>query len=61
MTAYKIACGKNRDVLPVIGFSSSRIDNPQATWSTSQLPSTGYEPEKFGKGANAWRIKPSAP
>ena len=37
-----IACGRNRDVLPVIGFSSSRIDRPHGTWSTSQLPSTGY-------------------
>ena len=25
---YRIACGTNRDVLPVIGFSSSRIDSP---------------------------------
>jgi hypothetical protein len=25
---YKIACGRNRDVLPVTGFSSSRIDSP---------------------------------
>ena len=28
-TLYKIACGRKRDVLPVIGFSSSRIDSPQ--------------------------------
>ena len=27
-TAYRIACGRNRDVLPVIGFSSSRTDSP---------------------------------
>ncbi len=26
--SYKIACGRNREVLPVIGFSSSRIDRP---------------------------------
>ena len=25
---YTIACGRKRDVLPVIGFSSSRIDRP---------------------------------
>ena len=25
---YRIACGKKREVLPVIGFSSSRIDRP---------------------------------
>ena len=25
--SYRIACGRNRDVLPVIGFSSSRIDS----------------------------------
>ena len=26
---YRIACGRKREVLPVIGFSSSRTDNPQ--------------------------------
>jgi len=43
-----IACGRKREPLPVIGFSSSRIDSPHEVWSTSQLPSTGYWPEKFG-------------
>ncbi len=38
---HKIACGKNRELLPVIGLSSSRIDRPQGSWFTSQLPTTG--------------------
>ena len=50
---HTIACGKNLDVLPVIGFSSSRIDRPQGWWSTNQLPSTGYWPENSGSGASA--------
>jgi len=50
---HKIACGKNLDVFPVIGFSSSRIDNPHGVWSTNQLPTTGYDPAKFGNGAKA--------
>ena len=48
---YTIACGRKRDVLPVIGFSSSRIDSPHGTWSTTQLPSTGYCSSKLGSGA----------
>ena len=50
---HKIACGTNREVFPVIGFSSSRIDRPQGAWSTSQLPITGYWPENCGSGARA--------
>ena len=49
--SYRIACGRNRELLPVIGFSSSRIDRPQGAWSIGPLPSTGYELEKFGSGA----------
>ncbi len=26
--SHRIACGRNRDVLPVIGFPSSRTDRP---------------------------------
>jgi hypothetical protein len=51
--SHKIACGTKREVLPVIGFSSSRIDRPQGAWSTSQLPITGYWPENCGSGARA--------
>ena len=59
--SYRMACGRNRELLPVIGFSSSRIESPHGAWSISQLPITGYWLEKFGRGAKAWRIKPSAP
>jgi hypothetical protein len=47
-----MACGKNREVLPMIGSSSSRTDSPHGVWSTSQLPSTGNWSEKFGSGAS---------
>src|SRR5262245_24606619 len=38
---HKIACGRKRELLPVIGLSSSRIDSPHGSWFTSQLPTTG--------------------
>jgi len=47
----RIACGMNRELLPVISLSSSWMDKPPGSWSTNQLPITGYCPEKFGSRA----------